>query len=165
MIRFAARRLLQMVLVMFASSVLVFAIFNVIPNSDPAERMAGRNSTETQTAAIRKEWGFDKPVYTQYATTMKKVFSGDLQSYFTQLNVGEEIVKGIPRTLSLAVGAALLWIAVNRATDWTSKSLLIGEAVSVWAFGASWFMKGLEVDILRRRRAAEVSGGDAVTRS
>ena len=30
---------------------------------------------------------------------MKKVFTGDLQSYFTQLPVGEEIRKGLPRTL------------------------------------------------------------------
>ena len=51
-------------------------------------------------------------VYVQYVTTMKKVFTGDLKSYFTQLNVDEEIRKGLPRTLSLAIGAALLWMAV-----------------------------------------------------
>ena len=43
---------------------------------------------------------------------MKKVFTGDLVSYFTQLPVGEEIVKGLPRTLSLAIGAAILWMFV-----------------------------------------------------
>jgi peptide/nickel transport system permease protein len=110
--RFIVRRLLQMVLVMFAVSVLTFLIFNVIPNGDPAERMAGRQPTETQIQAIREEWGFDEPLYVQYATTMKKVFTGDLQSYFTQLDVGEEIGKGLPRTLSLAIGAAILWMLV-----------------------------------------------------
>ena len=112
MARFVARRLIQMVLVMFAVSVLTFLIFNVIPNSDPAQRMAGRQPTETQVQAIREEWGFDENIFVQYTTTMKKVFTGDLQSYFTQLDVGEEIVKGIPRTFSLAIGAALLWMAV-----------------------------------------------------
>jgi len=34
------------------------------------------------------------------------------------------------------------------------KALLIGEAFSVWAFGASWLMKGLELDILRGTRRA-----------
>jgi peptide/nickel transport system permease protein len=112
MARFVVRRLIQMVLVMFAVSVFTFLIFNVIPNGDPAVRMAGRQPTETQIEAIRKEWGFDKNIVVQYTTTMKKVFTGDLQSYFTQLPVGEEIKKGLPRTLSLAIGAALLWMFV-----------------------------------------------------
>jgi peptide/nickel transport system permease protein len=112
MARFIVRRLVQMVLVMFAVSVLVFLIFNVIPNGDPAVRMAGRQPTETQIEAIRKEWGFDQNIVVQYATTMKKVFTGDLQSYFTQLPVGEEIRKGLPRTLALAIGAAILWMLV-----------------------------------------------------
>jgi peptide/nickel transport system permease protein len=112
MARFVVRRLIQMVLVMFAVSILTFLIFNVIPNGDPAERMAGKVPTDTQIEAIRREWGFDENVFVQYFTTMKKVFTGDLQSYFTQLPVGEEILKGLPRTLSLAIGAAILWMFV-----------------------------------------------------
>ena len=50
-----------MVFVLFAVSVLTFLIFNVIPNGDPAVRMAGRQPTQTQIEAIRKEWGFDDP--------------------------------------------------------------------------------------------------------
>jgi peptide/nickel transport system permease protein len=110
--RFVVRRLIQMVLVMFAVSILTFLIFNVIPNGDPAERMAGRVPTEPQIEAIRREWGFDENVFVQYFTTMKKVFTGDLQSYFTQLPVGEAILNGLPRTLSLAIGAAILWMFV-----------------------------------------------------
>jgi peptide/nickel transport system permease protein len=110
--RFVVRRLLQMVLVMFAVSVITFLIFNVIPNSDPAVRMAGRQAQQSTINEIRREWNFDDNIVVQYVTTMKKVFSGDLQSYFTQLPVGEEIRKGLPRTLSLAIGAALLWMFV-----------------------------------------------------
>jgi hypothetical protein len=51
-----------------------------------------------------------------------------------------------------AIAAALLWIGVTQVAGGPSESLLIGEAVSVWAFGASWFMKGLELDILRGSR-------------
>src|SRR5918994_1315866 len=112
MARFIVRRLAQMVFVMFAVSVLTFFIFNVIPNGDPAVRMAGKQPAEAQIEAIRQEWGFDDNIFVQYWTTMKKVFTGDLVSYFTQLPVGEEIVKGLPRTLSLAVGAAILWMFV-----------------------------------------------------
>src|SRR5918992_3758033 len=110
--RFIVRRVAQMVFVMWAVSVLTFFIFNVIPNGDPAVRMAGKQPTEPQIEAIRREWGFYDNIFVQYWTTMKKVVTGDLISYFTQLPVGEEIVRGLPRTLSLAFGAAILWMAV-----------------------------------------------------
>ena len=110
MIGFVARRVVSMLLVMFAVSVLVFLIFNAIPNGDPAVRMAGPEASDTQIEVIRREWGFDDPLPVQYLTTMEKLFGGDLVSYFNRLNVREEIWKGVPRTLSLALGAALLWI-------------------------------------------------------
>ena len=44
---------------------------------------------------------------------------------------------------------ALLWIAVTQIVGSPDKALLIGEAVAVWAFGASWLMKGFELDTLR----------------
>jgi peptide/nickel transport system permease protein len=110
MARFVVRRLLSMVLVLFVVSVLTFLIFNVIPNGDPASRMAGRIPTENQIERIREEWGFDEPLYVQYATTMKKVFTGDLISYTNQTDVLDEIVRGIPATFSLAVGAAIIWM-------------------------------------------------------
>ena len=115
MARFIVRRLVSMVFVLFAVSVLTFVIFNVIPNGDPAARMAGRQATDTQIAAIEKEWGFNDSLPVQYATTMEKVFTGDLVSYFTQLNVVEEIWKGLPRTLWLAIGSMILWMIFSIA--------------------------------------------------
>ena len=110
MARFVVRRLVGMVLVMFAISVLTFLIFNVIPNGDPATRIAGRATTQTAIQAIREEWGFDENIFVQYTTTMKKVFTGDLVSYYNQLNVADEIKRGLPRTFALAIGATLLWM-------------------------------------------------------
>jgi hypothetical protein len=49
------------------------------------------------------------------------------------------------------IGAALLFILVTEVFGTgPAESLLIGEALSVWAFGVSWLWKGLEVDMLRR---------------
>jgi peptide/nickel transport system permease protein len=110
MTRFIARRLISMALVLFAVSVITFLIFNVIPNNDPAVRMAGKQPTEEQIEAIREEWGFNDSIFVQYGTTMKMLFTGDMISYTTQLNVVNEIWKGLPRTLSLAIGAALIWM-------------------------------------------------------
>ena len=48
------------------------------------------------------------------------------------------------------IAAALLFVLVTEVFDvGPRESLLIGEAVSVWAFGVSWLWKGLEVDMLR----------------
>ena len=149
MARFVARRLIAMAFVLFAVSVLTFAIFNVIPNGDPAVRMAGRQATETQLEAIRTDWGFDKSLPVQYATTMKKVFTGDLVSYFTQLNVVKEIWKGLPRTLWLAFGAMVMWMFFSialgvysavRAGGFSDRLLtllaLIGISMPVFWIGA-----------------------------
>src|ERR671936_2703250 len=110
MVRFAARRLVGMVAVLFAISVLTFLIFNVIPNGDPALRLAGHSTSPETVEAVRHQWGFDKPVYVQYAKTMEKVFTGDLVSYVNQIDVDQEIVHDVPRTFSLAIGAALMWM-------------------------------------------------------
>jgi len=117
--RFVVRRLLGMVAVLFAVSVLTFLVFNVIPNSDPALRMAGKNATPTLVANITEEWGFDESLPQQYVTMMKKIFSGDLISYEGRENVDERIIEGIPATFSLCIGAAVLWmfLASSSATS------------------------------------------------
>jgi peptide/nickel transport system permease protein len=110
MARFVVRRLGGMVAVLFAVSVLTFLIFNVIPNSDPALRMAGKNATPTLVANITEDWGFDDSLPQQYVTMMGKIFSGDVISYEGQENVDERIVEGIPATFSLCIGAAVIWM-------------------------------------------------------
>jgi len=108
--RFVVRRLLETIAVLFAVSILTFLIFNVIPNSDPALRMAGKNATPTLVANITEEWGFDESLPQQYATMMGKIFSGDVISYEGRENVDERIVEGIPATFSLCIGAAVIWM-------------------------------------------------------
>jgi peptide/nickel transport system permease protein len=107
---FIIRRALGAVLVLAAVSFLTFCIFIVIPGGDPAERMAGKNATDENIANIRETWGFDQPFYVQYGMMMKKVFTGDLISYTTQQDVLAEIKRGLPATISLAVGAAIIWL-------------------------------------------------------
>jgi peptide/nickel transport system permease protein len=109
--RFVARRLVGMVAVLFACSILVFFIFNVIPGGDPAERLAGRNATPQLIDNIRHDWGFDRSLPVQYADMMRKIFTGDLISYQNQENVIDRIKRGIPITLSLSIGAAVIWMA------------------------------------------------------
>lgn len=115
MARFVIRRIASMLVVLFAISVLTFLIFQAIPNGDPAQRLAGRTSTPETVAAIRRTWGFDKPIYDQYLLTMKHVLAGDVISYTQQVNVGQEILQDLPPTLSLAIGAGVIWLAFGVA--------------------------------------------------
>jgi peptide/nickel transport system permease protein len=108
--RFVARRAIGTVLVLFAVSVIVFLVFNVIPESNPAQSMAGKNATPTLVASIEQEWGFDESLPSQYLTMMRKVFTGDLISYEGRENVDERIAEGIPATFSLCIGAAVIWM-------------------------------------------------------
>jgi ABC-type dipeptide/oligopeptide/nickel transport systems, permease components len=87
MLRFIVRRIVGMVFVLFVVSVLVFLIFNVIPNSPPAQRLAGKNATPTLVKSIEEEWGFDEPLPVQYTTMMKKVFNGELIQYSPRIPV------------------------------------------------------------------------------
>jgi peptide/nickel transport system permease protein len=44
---------------------IIFFLFNVLPG-DPAKMMLGQNQTAAQVEAVKKKYGFDKPVITQY---------------------------------------------------------------------------------------------------
>jgi peptide/nickel transport system permease protein len=112
MVAFAVRRLLGMVAVLFAISVIVFLIFNVIPNSDPAQRIAGKNANPALIARVTVDLGLDRPLPVQYLTMMKQIFTGQLTSYASSQNVTEQIWKGLPATLSLCIGAAVIWMVL-----------------------------------------------------
>jgi peptide/nickel transport system permease protein len=117
MIAFAIRRLISAVLVMLAISVLTYLIFFATPGVDPAARIAGRNADPGTLAAVRHDFGLDRPFPIKYAIMMKKLFwSRDLTSYVNRgARVIPQITAAAPVTLSLVVGAAVLWVLVSIA--------------------------------------------------
>jgi len=110
---FLARRLASLVAVLFAITVLTFLIFQAIPNGDPALRMAGRLASAQQVRDVRRQWGFEEPIYVQYARTMEKILDGSVVSYSQQINVEREIAKDLPATVSLALGAGVIWLVLG----------------------------------------------------
>lgn len=140
MLRFAVRRLIGMATVLFAISVIVFLIFNVIPNSDPAARIAGKNANPALIARVRADLGLDQSWAVQYVTMMKQIFTGELTSYSSNQNVAQQIIKGLPATLSLCIGAAVLWMVLAiwfgylsavRAGRFTDRALTILSLVGI----------------------------------
>jgi peptide/nickel transport system permease protein len=106
------RRFGQMIFVMFGISVLVFLIFFATPGADPASRIAGRNALPETVEAVRKSFGFDQPIWVQYYIMMKKLFiTQDLTSFVNRgWKVIPAVIDTIPVTLSLVIGAAVLWV-------------------------------------------------------
>jgi peptide/nickel transport system permease protein len=111
---FIVRRILWTLLVMFVITVLVFLIFFETPGVDPARQIAGRNPSASALKEIRHQFGLDRPVPIRYLIMMKKLFvTRDLVSYSNQgQSVVPEIVSAAPATLSLVVGAAIIWVVM-----------------------------------------------------
>ncbi len=158
MVAFIIRRLIGMIAVLFAVSLLVFVIFILIPGGDPASRMAGKNPTRDNVQNIRHNWGFDRPFYVQYVKMMEKAANGILPgphseydvltSFQNRQNVTEEIKKGIPATASLCIGAGIIWlffgivvgiISAVKAGRWSDRLIttfaLIGVSMPVFFLG------------------------------
>jgi peptide/nickel transport system permease protein len=112
---FIIRRLFGLIVVLFAISVLTFLIFFATPGVDPSRQLAGRNPTPETVAAIKHEFGLDRPLPVRYALMMKRLFiSRDLVSYGNQaLKVVPAITSATPVTFSLVFGAALIWIVFS----------------------------------------------------
>jgi peptide/nickel transport system permease protein len=117
MFAFVVRRLIGLVAVLFTISVLVFLIFFATPGVDPSARLAGRNPSPETVAAVKHEFGLDRPLPVRYALMMKRLFiSRDLVSYGNQaLEVVPAITTAAPVTFSLVIGAAVLWIVASIA--------------------------------------------------
>jgi peptide/nickel transport system permease protein len=114
MLAFIARRLISMVFVMFAISVLTYVIFFATPGVDPAARIAGRNADPATLAAVRHDFGLDRPLPVQYGLMMKKLFiSRNLTSFVNRgTKVIPQVTDAAPVTLSLVFGAAVIWVVV-----------------------------------------------------
>ncbi|HZN70874.1 MAG TPA: ABC transporter permease [Micromonosporaceae bacterium] len=114
---FALRRAASAVLVLFAISVLVFAIFFATPGVDPAARIAGRNADQATLAQVRHSFGLDRPLPVQYVLMMRHLFiDRDLESFVNRgAKVIPQITQAAPVTFSLVLGAAVIWLVLGVA--------------------------------------------------
>jgi peptide/nickel transport system permease protein len=113
MTRFLIRRIAQAILVLWASSVAVFLLFFVGPGPNQvAITFAGRLATAARIAQIRHELHLDQPLYLQYGHWAGNLLQGNLgYDYYKGESVVSAIAQGAPETISLVLGAAILWIS------------------------------------------------------
>jgi peptide/nickel transport system permease protein len=128
MLKYLVRRISATLVVLTFISMSVFLIFDVLP-MDPARLTCGKACTPAVVEANRARLGLDVPVQVQYGRWVKGLFVGrsygEGQAQFTcpapafgySFNrhecVTDLLKSAFPVTLSLAIGAFLLWLFVG----------------------------------------------------
>jgi peptide/nickel transport system permease protein len=113
--RYIIRRVLWVVLLLFIVSAVTFVIFYTLPSADPAALRAGKSPSPQLIAQIRHTLGLDKSVPEQYWIYMKKlVLHFDFgYSFQDSQPVRKEILSRLPATISLTIGAVVVWLLVG----------------------------------------------------
>jgi len=130
MIAYTARRLLQMIPLLFGISIVLFAVIQAAPGGPEGALLeSGRFIDPAVIEAYRERLGVDQPVHIQYVRWLSAAFSGDLgTSFSTTRPVAEMIVERLPATLEL-MGAAFVFAAIV--------AILLGIVSAVRQY--SWF--------------------------
>ncbi len=120
MAAYIARRLVWIVFLLFMITLITFVIFSVLPSGDPAVLRAGRQPSPELIAAIRHNFGLDKPKPVQFINYIGDIlpFLGHNGFYFgfsyqSNADVLPQILDRLPNTLFLTAGAVVLWLAIG----------------------------------------------------
>lgn len=112
MTKYFLTRLLHVIPVLIATTLLVFALLSLSP-SDPAQLILGMGAKPDQLEMMREQLGLNDPLLVRYARYMGGVVTGDMgMSYSTNRPVAELIGARLPNTLILAFGSLLLILIV-----------------------------------------------------
>jgi len=125
MVKFLIRRFVALIGLLIAVSIVTFGLFTIGP-SDPAADSCGKSCTPERIGQIKVALGLDKPLVTQYWEYMKGLVAGREmgppgaryhcgwpcfgRSYQDNQFVWDAIKQALPYTISLALGAALIWL-------------------------------------------------------
>src|ERR1700692_4091905 len=107
MLGFVVRRLLYLVPVLIAVSLLTFLIASLLPG-DLAYTILGDQATPEKVAALRAQMGLDLPIWERYGLWLWDALPGDLgRSFRTGETVLNAVLDRLPVSLELMVMAEL----------------------------------------------------------
>jgi peptide/nickel transport system permease protein len=110
---FLVRRVALGAVVLWVMTLAVFVMFFVAPHN-VANLIAGRQATPETVALVKHRLGLDRPVVDQYRDYMWRLAHGNLgYSFYNSTSVRSLIWQRVPVTLSLAIGAAALWLLMG----------------------------------------------------
>lgn len=116
--RYVIKRLAQAVGVLWAAYTVSFLVLDFLPG-DPVSAMAGAGLESgeidpARLAALRHEYGFDKPVLVQYADYLGRAVRGDFgDAISTGRPVTSTLADALPQTLQLTGSALLLAVLLG----------------------------------------------------
>jgi len=132
MTRYLVVRLLGVIPTLVGISILVFGVTYLIPG-DPAQIMAGGESSPEVVANLRRQWGLDQPVYVRYLAWAANIARGNLgDSYFSRQTVLQLVSNALPVTLELTALALLVAVVIAVPTGVVS-AVKAGSWFDVWA--------------------------------
>jgi peptide/nickel transport system permease protein len=115
--RFLIRRIVLGLVTLWVIVTLVFLLYYAGPH-DPARQLAGRAATPALLAQINREYGFNLPVIVQYWNYLSRLVP--IPGHFNlgisnnnRLPVTTIIAQALPIDVSLAVGAAVIWMVLG----------------------------------------------------
>lgn len=166
MLRFLARRLLIIPLILLGLSLVTFTVSRLVPG-DPVKLAAGPQARPEQIIKLTEEFGLDRPLPEQYFMYMTGLLQGNWgYSISTKREVGPDLVTYFAATLELTIVSTLIGLAVgiplavvsarwrDRWPDHFSRFISIG-AVSVPVF---WIAIVLQIILAQNLRLLPVSG-------
>src|SRR5215470_9470741 len=113
MLLFVARRLMYLVPVLVAVSMLTFVIASLLPG-DLAYVILGDQATPEKVEALRQDLGLDQPILVRYLGWLGHVLQGDLgRSFRTGQTVLQAVAERLPVSLELMVLAQLLGLVIG----------------------------------------------------
>lgn len=111
--RYAAKRVMMLLVTMVIVSLLAFAAFDLI-SGDPATAMLGTEATPERVAALQEELGLNRPLLVRYGEWLGGFFTGDLGvSYSYHQPVWDLIGPKVAVTLCLSLLSFLLIVTVS----------------------------------------------------
>ena len=112
MLSFAAKRLLQSVLVMLTVALIAFSLFRYV--GDPINNMVGQDTTLEERAELRERLGLNDPFVFQFARFAKNAMTGEFGfSYQHRRPVSDLIVERLPATIELSLVSALMALLIG----------------------------------------------------
>lgn len=166
MIRQIIARLVALVGILFAVSVLVFGMMALVPG-DPAQAILGPYATEETLTQLRREMALDRPLPEQYFRWIGNVLRGDFgTSYSLERPVIDELLDRLGPTLLLAGTAFVLCsligllagtMAAVRQNGWTDR--IIGLVVLVGISAPSFWLGLLFLSVFSVGMGVLPSGG------
>jgi len=113
MVGFVARRLLYLVPVLVAVSLLTFLIASLLPG-DLAYVILGDQATPEKVAALRHDMGLDQPLWWRYLSWLGHVLEGDFgRSFRTGQTVWQAVSERLPVSLELMFFAETVGLAIG----------------------------------------------------